>query len=157
MLKARRLNREAAVNLAQSRAWFIDLSVTAASVTWVSGVRWATAMGGASGTAGQVVYLDSTTNTLKLADGDLDTESNVVGILLDTMVSGRPCIYAPPGAVIQIGATPTAGTIYVLSLTAGGIAPWADISTGDYTNVLFIGVATGVVELICKRGSTVHA
>lgn len=134
-----------------------DLSITAASVTWVSGVRPFVGQGGATGTPGQPVYLDTTTNTYKLTDGDTDTESVCAGILIDSMVSGRPCLIAPPGAVIQIGATPVAGTIYVCSLTAGGIAPWADLGTGDYVMVLFIGVASGVVELICKRGSTVHA
>ncbi len=134
-----------------------DLSITAASVLWVSGVRPITGKAGATITPGQSVYLDTTTNTYKLADGDTDTESIVAGVCLDGGVSGRDIFIAPPGAVIQIGATPAAGTIYVQSLTPGGIAPWADLATGDYTNVLFIGVASGVVELICKRGSTVHA
>jgi hypothetical protein len=134
-----------------------DISITAASVLWSSGVRPITGKAGATITAGQTVYLDTTTNTYKLADGDTDLESVVAGVCLDGGVSGRDIFVAPPGAVIQIGATPVAGTIYVQSLTPGGIAPWADLGTGDYVNVLFVGVASGVVELICKRGSTVHA
>jgi len=134
-----------------------DLSITATSVNWVSGNREIRGIAGATITPGQAVYLDTTTNTYKLTDGDTDTESQCAGIALDNAVSGRPFLIAPPGAFIQIGATPTAGTIYVCSLTAGGIAPWADLGTGDYVMVLFVGVASGVVEVICKRGSTVHA
>jgi hypothetical protein len=128
-----------------------DLVITAASVTWVGGVRPIVGQGGEAGTPGQPVYLDTTTNTYKLTDGDLDAASVCAGILLDTMVSGRPCLIAPPGAVINIGATVTLGTVYVCSLTAGGVAPWADLSTGDYVTILFIGATSNVVELICKR------
>jgi hypothetical protein len=134
-----------------------DLSITAASVLWVSGVRPIAGKAGETITPGQTVYLDTTTNTWKLTDGDLDAASLCGGVCLDGGVSSRDIWIAPPGAFIQIGATPTAGTIYVCSLTAGGICPWADLASGDYVMVLFVGVASGVVELICKRGSTVHA
>jgi len=134
-----------------------DISQTAASVTWVSGVREIVGKGGGTGTPGQSVYLDTTTNTYKLADADTDIESVVAGILLDNMVSGRPCLIAPPGAVINWGATLTAGTIYVQSTTPGGVAPWADLAAGDYVNVLCIGAGTGNAEVIGKRGTAVHA
>lgn len=134
-----------------------DASITAANVKWSSGVRPATVKAGATITPGQVVYLDTTTNTHKLADGDLDTESNVSGISIDGGVDGRDMFLGIPGSVINVGFTTVAGTIYVLSLTAGGIAPWADLGTGDYVNVLFIGNGTALVELICKRGTAVHA
>ena len=135
-----------------------DISITPGSVTWVSGVRWETGMGGEAGTAGQAVYLDTTTNTLKLTDGDNDATSVFKGVLLDTMVSGRPCIYAPPGAVINIGGTVVLGTVYVFSLTAGGIAPWADLGTGDYVTIVFIGATSNIVEVIGKRQyAGVHA
>lgn len=158
MKMARRLNREAAIDLSQPRAWFVDLSVTANSVTWVSGVRPFVGKAGATITPGQPVYLDTTTNTYKLTDGDTDAESVCAGISLDGGVSGRDMLIAPPGAVINIGATVTLGTVYVCSLTAGGIAPWADLSTGDYTTILFIGATSNIVELICKRQyAGVHA
>lgn len=134
-----------------------DISVTATQVTWVSGVRPFVGQGGGSGTPGQPVYLDTTTNTYKLADADTDAESVVAGVLLDNMVSGRPCIIAPPNAVINWGATLTAGTIYTLAVTAGGVCPWADLGTGDYVNVLAIGAGTAIAEVIGKRGTAVHA
>lgn len=134
-----------------------DITVNATSVTWVSGVRESKGLAGATITPGQAVYLDTTTNTYKLADADTDAESVVAGIALDTAVSGRPFLFAPPGAVINFGATLTAGTIYVAATTPGGIAPWADLAAGDYVNVICIGAGTGNAEIIAKRGTAVHA
>lgn len=153
----RRPNREGAISLAKRRAWFVDATVTAANVIWSSGVRPATVKAGATITPGQVCYLDTTVNEHILADADTDTASVVSGISIDGGVDGRDMYLAIPGSVINVGFTTTAGTIYVLSTTAGGIAPWADLGTGDYVNVLFIGNGTAVVELICKRGTAVHA
>jgi hypothetical protein len=135
-----------------------DLSPSASTVTWVSGTRPLIGTAGATFVPGQPVYLDTTTNTYKLADADTDTESVVAGVTLDSAISGRPFLLAPPGAVINIGATVVLGTIYVLSINAGGIAPWADIGTGDYPVVLFIGATSNLVELICKKQyAGVHA
>lgn len=128
-----------------------DISPSASTVTWVGGVRPVMATAGATLVPGNAVYLDTTTNTYKLTDGDTDTESQCAGIALDSAISGRPFLLAPPGAVINIGATVALGTIYVCSLTAGAIAPWADLATGDYVMVLFIGATSNIVELICKR------
>lgn len=155
---ARRLNREAAINLSRIRKWFADATVTVANVKWSSGVRPSNAQGGATITPGQVCYLDTTTNTQKLAQATSATLAVVSGICLDGGVSGRDIFIAGPGSVINVGFTTVAGTIYVLSAAAaGGIAPWADLTTGQYVNVLFIGNGTALVELICKLGTAVHA
>ena len=79
-----------------------DISITAASVLWSSGVRPITGKAGATITAGQTVYLDTTTNTYKLADGDTDLESVVAGVCLDGGVSGRDIFVAPPLSLIHI-------------------------------------------------------
>jgi hypothetical protein len=47
---------------------------------------------------------------------------------------------------INLGATLTVGQIYVLSATAGGIAPVADLATGHYPSIL--GVATTASNLL---------
>lgn len=134
-----------------------DVSVTAASVNWVSGVRPIQGIAGATITAGQVVYLDTATNTYKLAKADAAATAVVAGICLDGGVAGRPIWIAPPGAVVNCGGTNAAGTIFVLAAdNAGAFAAWADLATSNYVNVLFIGTGTNV-ELICKLGSVVHA
>jgi hypothetical protein len=48
-----------------------DISITAASVAASSAASKVTGVAGATITAGQVVYLDTTTNTYKLADANL--------------------------------------------------------------------------------------
>lgn len=46
---------------------------------------------------------------------------------------------------LTIGGTVVVGTVYVVSATAGGIAPSADLATGWYTTIL--GVATTAAKL----------
>lgn len=153
----RRSQSEAPVNLARPRRWRVDATITASQVTWVRGVRPRTVRGGAAITAGQVVYKNTATNEHELADADTDTASEVAGIAISDGQDGRDMLIAPPGAVLNVGFTTVAGTIYVLSTTAGGIAPEADLAQGDFVVVLFVGNGTAVVELIAKKGTAAHA
>lgn len=134
-----------------------DVSQTAASVKWVSGKRPFVGKAGAAIAAGNQLYLDLTTLKYKLADADNADTSEFAGVALSDGVDGRDMLIAPPGAVINWGATLTAGTIYVMSTTAGGVAPWADLSAGDYVVVLAIGAGTANAEIIGKKGTAVHA
>lgn len=118
-----------------------DLTVTAASVLLTSG-NLLTGTAGATITAGQVVYLDSATSTLKLAQCDgTAAEADAVGISLHASLSGQPLVYAPNGAVINIGATTSKTTSYMVSATAGGVAPQADLVSTN--KIVYLGYATG--------------
>jgi len=134
-----------------------DISQTPANVTWVSGTRPQVVKAGATIAAGQPVYLNTSTLEHELTDADTDAASNFAGISLTGGVDGRDMLIAPPGAVINWGATLTAGTIYVVSTTAGGIAPDTDLLAGDYVVVLAIGAGTANAEIIGKKGAAVHA
>jgi hypothetical protein len=134
-----------------------DITVTTANVKWVSGTRPQVVKAGATIARGQVVYLNTTTLEHELADADTDAASNIAGIALTDGVDGSDMLIAPPGATINFGATLTAGTIYTLSTTAGGVAPEADLATGDYVTVLGIGAGTAFAEIIGKKGAAVHA
>lgn len=119
-----------------------DLSVTAGSVLFSSGQRVSDYNAGASVTAGQCVYLDSSTSTLKLAQADgTAAEAAAVGIALHAAGSGQPLSYAATGSTINIGATTAKTTTYLVSGTAGGVAPQADISTSGW-RVCRLGYAT---------------
>ena len=133
-----------------------DITVTAGNVKWVSGARPVVVKAGASITRGQPVYLNTATGEHELADADTDAASIVAGVALSDGYDGADMLIAPPGAVINWGATLTAGTIYVLSTTAGSVAPWADLATGDYVVVLAIGAGTANAEIIVKKGAAVH-
>jgi hypothetical protein len=116
------------------------LSITAANVVVSTGAQIEHGTAGATITAGQVVYKNSTTGRYALADADGATaESKVpLGIALNGASNGQP-LAIQKGGDITIGATLTAGTAYYLSPTPGGIAPLADVLTGD--NVVLIGLA----------------
>lgn len=125
-----------------------DLSITAANV--VKGANAVTEQGisGATITAGQVVYRDAADLKYKLADCDSATAAVRAprGIALNTASDGQPLQILKEGS-ITIGATLTAGTTYYLSATAGGIAPLADLGSGDYPTIIGIATSTSVLKV----------
>lgn len=126
-----------------------DLSITAASVAAGSGATInRNNNAGASITAGQVVYLESSSSTWKLADCNSATaEVRVpVGIALNAAGSGQPLAVCTRGPV-TIGATLVSGVVYYLSGTAGGIRPVADNTTGDYPAVIGQASSTTVLNV----------
>lgn len=119
-----------------------DISITASAVLKGTGATTATGVAGVAVTAGQVVYLDSATSTIKLADADASSATAaVVGIALHGALTSQPIVYQTGGA-LTINAVLTAGKVYVVSATAGAIAPAADLTTGWRTSVLGIAVST---------------
>lgn len=133
-----------------------DLTVTAASVLLTTKKTNGTA--GAAITAGQSLYLDSTTSTLKLAQADgTAAEVDAVGIALHAAASGQPVAYAPDGATLNVGATTSKATTYCVSTVAGGIAPQADLTSGH--RICQLGYATATdgsfVVQIKNRGVAV--
>jgi hypothetical protein len=130
-----------------------DLSITAAQVlpgSDAASPQFAQGIAGAAITAGQALYLDSTTNTYKLADNDATAaaESVVAGIALHAAGTGQPIRLQTAGPItLGAGAAPAVATIYCLSATAGGIAPSADLATGDRTTILGVGGASNTIIL----------
>jgi hypothetical protein len=136
-----------------------DLTVTAASVLFTTGTK-STGVAGAAITAGQPLYIDTANNNvLKLAQCDSTAlEATVEGIALHAAGTGQPIVYAANGSTINVGATTAKTTTYLVSATAGGIAPQADISTGGF-RISRIGYATATdgtfVVDIRNTGATV--
>jgi hypothetical protein len=134
-----------------------DLTITASSVVAGSGAKKVTGTAGASITAGQVVYEDTATSTYKLADNDSATAAvrSPAGIALHASSANQPLTILTKGP-ITIGATTAVGTVYCLSATAGGIAPVADMASGDYVTILGVGTSTTVIDvLIHESGAAV--
>lgn len=125
-----------------------DLTITAASVAASGATVIADCTAGATITAGQVVYLESSSNTVKLADSDSATPEvrSPYGIALNGGAAGQPIKVLREG-LITIGATLTAGLAYYLSKTAGGICLVADIASGGYATVLGIATSTTVLKV----------
>ena len=120
-----------------------DLTITPGSVIAASGSTIKEGVAGATITAGQSLYIDTTdSNKLKLADADDAALYACAGIALNGASTGQPVDYVLRSSDLDIGATLSVGTIYVLSGTAGGVAPSADLASGDYAVILGVANAT---------------
>jgi hypothetical protein len=120
-----------------------DISITASAVLATATTKFQNLTAGATITAGQVVYLDSSDGECKLADASAAATSNVKGIAMHASLDGQPLRVATGGNLTMDGMT--SGELYVLSATAGGIAPAGDL-TGNEFNVV-IGSATTATNL----------
>lgn len=125
-----------------------DVTVTAASVLWTGSKD--TGLAGATITRGQPLYMDATDgNRLKPADADVAATSAIVGIALNDAADEQPVEYGYGDGTLTVGgAGVVVGQIYVVSTTAGGIAPYSDLLSGDF--VAFIGVGATTSTIKCK-------
>lgn len=122
-----------------------DLTITAANVQPYSGASISQVTYGATITQGQVVYLNSGDGEYYLADCDnTSATATAKGIAITPGGDGQIGLIVTAGD-LDVGATLTVGEIYVLSGTAGGIAPEADLASLDYVTIL--GVATAADSL----------
>jgi len=123
-----------------------DLVITAASV--VPGTNSTRDIGtaGETITAGQPIYLSSTTNKWMKSDNNGTGTRQVHGIALNGASLNQPVSIHKAGD-ITIGATLVAGTDYWLSATAGGICPRADVTTGMDTIQIGIAKSTTVLAV----------
>ena len=132
------------------------LSITAANVAKVSG-NVASGIAGTTITAGQALYLDAATTTLKLCDADLSAAgADCVGIALHGSLAGQPLTYQIDGT-ITIGATMTLGEPYFASATAGGIGPAADLVSPVRTTLIGIAGTTTILTIKLYTSGVVHA
>ncbi|MCZ2097738.1 MAG: hypothetical protein LC121_16005 [Anaerolineae bacterium] len=105
--------------------------------------QWGTA--GATIVAGQAVYLDSSTNTYKLADAGAATTDAMAGFALTGASSGQPVKVLTAGAMNATGLT--AGEAYFLNTTAGSIGLYADLTGGtDY--ITYVGTASTTTAMV---------
>lgn len=116
-----------------------DLSITAANVQPGTGSTVVHGTAGATVTAGQPVYKDANdSDKWKPADADAsEAAAEAIGIALNSAADEQPLAICKRG-LMQTGATTVKGTIYVLSGTAGGICPAADLASGDWTTILAV-------------------
>lgn len=150
-----------AVGLAPSTAPAADVSITPGSVVPSSSAIYLDSYyggqltAGATITAGQLVYVDtSDSNKIKLADCDSGTAGvrDVDGIAVNNAASGQRISVVAYDPALTLGGTTANGTIYVLSATAGGIAPAADVTTGWYVAVVGVGLPSNKVFFSCGKG-----
>ena len=124
-----------------------DLVIVEASIAAAADATIIQVTSGATVLQGQPVYLNSS-NQYVLADTDLSAAAAVVaGISLNSTTSGQPIDLIAAGTLTVGGSGVAVGTVYVLSGTAGKLAPAADLNNGDFTTVLGIGLTTATVKI----------
>jgi hypothetical protein len=134
-----------------------DLTITAADVKKTDSTLITEGIAGATITAGQPVYKDSTaSNKLKPADADVLATAAAVGVALHGASADQPLKYATSGN-LTLSAVMTAGAVYVVSTTAGGIAPVADLGSGDYVTLLGIATSTSNLKISISVSATAKA
>lgn len=143
--------------LAVSALHATDLTITAASV--VPGARARVVQGetlaGAAVTAGQLLYLDSTAGTYKLADADASAATaNLIGYAGNSASAGQYVKVVMEDDDMTVGATlSTTAGIYILSATAGGISPSVALAANMYPVVCLIAKSTTKAIFKITRGT----
>lgn len=125
-----------------------DYSVTATAVVASSTADVEHGKAGATITAGQWVYRDSSTGNYLLADSNSATAAAHTprGVALNGGASGQPIAIAKSGPV-TFNAVFTAGVAVYLSDTPGGMCPVADVGSGEYPCVLGLPSSTSVLNV----------
>lgn len=135
-----------------------DITITVANVILVSG-NPTKYLAGVTITAGETLYLDSGTNTAKLAHAITSAATAVcIGISLHAALTGQPILVAGSGCVVSFGAILTVGAPYLLSgNNAGGIAPIADLAATWITGILGIATTTSQMPLNFLMPGVAHS
>jgi hypothetical protein len=120
-----------------------DVTIVAATLVPGANAQVRQGVAGVAITAGQLVYIDTTTNTWKLTDANLSAAAaDVDGIAGNTAGAGQALTVITADDDLTLGGTTAKGTIYIASATAGGIAPAADLVSGWYAIVVAVGKDT---------------
>lgn len=129
-----------------------DLTITATNVVSIS-ASVQTGIAGETITAGNSLYIKAADGKLWKAQCDgTPEEAACVGIALNGAAVNQPVNYASEGA-INIGGTTSKATTYVVSATAGGIAPQADLVATN--RISYVGYATDATgTLVVNRRLT---
>jgi len=131
------------------------LSITAANVLATLPNSATEYKAGATITAGQPLYYDTATATVKLADTNDATKIPCIGISLNGASSGQPVAVVSQDDAFTPGATLTVGQTYCVGTTAGSIVPISDLTTGDYPQILFVATTATVAKLNIIAGTGV--
>lgn len=134
-----------------------DRSITASQVIPSSNAAIQKGTAGATITAGQPLYKDADTKELHPALNDTLIHATVVGIAANGASDGQPVQYVSRDPALQLGAAAgvAEGDLLVLSGTAGGICPLADVVTGDFLCVIGVGNSDGSINCNFEGGALV--
>lgn len=119
-----------------------DLTQTPADVAIGSSVSRVRVVQGEPG------YLDAAAGKYRKTDADASEEAaRAAGIFLTPAPIDGFAVLAEPGSVVNLGATLAVGETYVVSGSAGKIAPIGDVDTGWYVTILGVASSTSLLTL----------
>lgn len=95
---------------------------------------------------GMVGYLNATTGKYMLTQSDgTAAQAQAKGFFVTPAATDGEAVISI-GGTIDLGATLVLGETYVVSQTLGGIAPIADIATGDFVTHLGVAISTSLLK-----------
>jgi len=135
-----------------------DVTVTVANVSLRASPTSSVVQVGQAVTAAVPIYLKTSDNKYYIADANVGAEeAAVVGIAM-TPAATDEYTYMVTAGTIDIGGTTVKGTTYILSATAGGIAPETDYATGMYkTRIGDASDTAGTIVLAIKATGQLKA
>ena len=122
-----------------------DLAVTATSVLPGTGTVVTGTLGGTV-TAGQLVRLN-TSNQYVAAQSTSAANSQMAGVALTGGAINQPVSVQTTGTYTA-GGTVLVGKVYIVSATAGGIAPVDDVAGGEFIRVFGVGTSATIIQMI---------
>ena len=147
----------AALALFSSFAFGADIAITAANVVPSAKARYSQQTAGATITAGQVVYLDTVSGTVKLAKANSASPViSVYGIAATNASLNQPVVIITSDPALAIGGTiASGGTVWVSGTNAGGMtSTFADLVTGWTVTVLGVGTGSNSINFNPLAGGT---
>lgn len=135
-----------------------DLSITAGSVLPSASAKIVSGTAGATITAGQLVYLDTTANTYKLADANGATPLyKVAGLAILGASSGQRVYVCIEDPAFTLGATLVIGDTVWASATPGGMTKVAaeGVATGNFVSVVGVAISPTKINFKIIRADAV--
>ncbi len=126
------------------------LSISAASVAYVSGPKAVDQIAGAAFNAGVMVYLATNGKWLKAQSDGTALEAGSLGIAMALATSdadGARVTLALPGAIVTVG-TGTAGVVYTLAPVAGELDPVGDNVSTEKITPAALGIGSSKLLLM---------
>ncbi len=116
------------------------ISITAANVLHSNQSTFFTGTAGATITQGQPIYLDTVTNSYKLANAL--TNNPVAGIAMVSASTNQDMVICSRDANFAPGFTSTTGNVILVGNVAGQLNPYEDRGTGWYVTTLGTMIST---------------
>ncbi len=130
-----------------------NVTITASDVAPGANVKQVKGVAGATITAGQALYLDAATNTYKLASATAEDTAAFRGVALCGASTGQPVVMAKTDTDLDLGNQLSVGEVYVVSATAGAIAPVSDLVVGNFVSLVGISNASDSLSVTSEPGT----